>query len=114
MGVLGMLVMNRGEVYWVNFDPAVGSEITKLRPAIIISNNSSNKHLSRVQVIPLTSNISRVYPCEALVFIKNNPAKAMADQMTTVDKSRIKNIIGVLNNQEIIKVNEIIKLQLAL
>ena len=106
--------MNRGDVYWVNFDPSIGSEITKLRPAIIVSNNIANSNLSRVQVIPLTSNTTRVYPCEALVFVKDIMAKAMADQVTTVDKSRINEIIGSLNTQELMKINKILKLQLGL
>ena len=54
--------MNRGDVYWVNFDPAIGSEITKKRPAVIISNNLSNMYSLRLQVIPITSKINKVYP----------------------------------------------------
>ena len=106
--------MKRGDVYWVNFDPAIGSEITKMRPAVIISNNISNISISRVQVIPLTSNTSKVYPCETLVFVKNKMAKAMADQITTVDKLRINNLIGVLTSQELKTINNILKLQLDL
>ena len=47
--------MQRNEVWWVNFDPAVGGEIQKRRPAVIISNNAANTHLNRVQVIPLST-----------------------------------------------------------
>ncbi len=49
--------MLRGEVWWVNFDPCVGSEVQKQRPAVIISNNIANKNLERVVVVPLTSNV---------------------------------------------------------
>ncbi len=79
--------MKRGEGWWVNFDPSVGGEIQKKRPAVIISNNAANKHLNRVQVVPLTSKAGRVYPSEALVTFKGKQGKAMADQLTTVSKS---------------------------
>ena len=106
--------MNRGDVYWVNFDPAVGSEIQKRRPAIIVSNELSNIYMQRVQVLPITSNINKVYPCETLVIIANNQGKALADQITTVDKSRLGNFICALSKVEIEHVNQIIKLQLSL
>ncbi|WP_162235605.1 type II toxin-antitoxin system PemK/MazF family toxin, partial [Pseudomonas tremae] len=57
--------MLRGEVWWVEFDPSVGSEIKKTRPAVIVSNDSANRHLARVVVVPLTSSTERTYPGEA-------------------------------------------------
>ena len=59
--------MRRGEVWWVNFEPALGGEIRKKRPAVIVSNDAANKHLNRVQVVPLSSRAGKVYPSEALV-----------------------------------------------
>ncbi len=56
--------MQRGEVWWVEFDPAVGSEIRKTRPGIIVSNNAANRNLTRVIVVPLTSNSARIYPAK--------------------------------------------------
>ena len=56
--------MKRKEVWWVNFDPSIGGEIQKQRPAVIVSNDLSNKHLNRVQVVPLTSKVQKIYPGE--------------------------------------------------
>lgn len=63
--------MKRGEVWWVNFEPALGSEIRKKRPAVIVSNDVANTMMSRVQVVPVTSNIDKLYPSEAYVTVAN-------------------------------------------
>jgi mRNA interferase MazF len=104
--------MNRGEVWWVNFEPALGSEITKIRPAVIISNNSANRNLSRIVVIPLTSNTGRQYPGEAIITVNNTPSKAMADQIMTADKIRFKNKYTELSNTDLLAVEDAIKLHL--
>jgi mRNA interferase MazF len=74
--------------------PAVGSEIRKQRPAVIVSNDSANKHLDRVQVVPLTTSIGKVYSSEAVVICRGKEHKALADQIMTADKSRFINRIG--------------------
>jgi len=94
----------RGSVWWVEFDPAVGTEIQKTRPAVIVSNDMANKYLSRVVVIPLTSNISRVYPGEAVVTVNDNKNKAMTDQIMSADKSRLKNKIAMLSDGDMISI----------
>jgi len=89
--------MRRGEVWWVDFDPAVGDKIRKRRPAVIVSNDSGNRSLNRVQVVPLSSNTSKLYPSEARVRIGETESKAMADQLTTADKSRLLERFGGLS-----------------
>jgi mRNA interferase MazF len=106
--------MKRGEVWWVNFDPSVGGEIKKKRPAIIVSNNVANKHLNRLQVVPVTSHVGRVYPSEAVVMVKGKASKAMADQLTTVSKLRLINHAGKVSHTDMQRVEQAIKVQLGL
>ena len=106
--------MKRGEVWWVDFAPAVGGEIQKRRPALIISNDASNKFLNRVQVVPLTSKVDRLYPSEAYVMLSGKQNKAMADQLTTVRKVRLTKMVGRLSGADLKKVEQAIKVQLGL
>jgi mRNA interferase MazF len=106
--------MKRGEVWWVNFEPSVGSEIRKVRPAVIVSNDSANAHLNRIQVIPLTSNTGKCYPSEAVVTFNSAENKAMADQIATVDKQRLQNFAGSISNKDLKLVERAIKVQLGL
>ena len=106
--------MKRGEVWWVEFDPSVGSEIRKTRPAVIVSNDAANRNLARVVVVPFTSNTQRVYPGEAVVSLGDQASKAAADQIMAADKSRLKSLLAVLSKDDLAAVEDAIKVHLAL
>lgn len=114
-GVAGVRKLpRRGDVYWVALDSTVGSEIQKTRPAVIISNNSCNTFGSRVVVLPLTSNVDSLYPGEAMLVVDGKPARALGDQIRSLDKSRLKSKIDTLSQDELAAVDEAIRITLAL
>lgn len=91
----------RGEIYWVTLDPALGTEIRKTRPALVISNDSCNAHGARVVVLPITSNVTSLYPGEALIRVRGRPARVLGDQIRSIDKTRLRARIGSLNPMEL-------------
>jgi mRNA interferase MazF len=106
--------LKRGEVYWLAFDPSVGGEIQKTRPAVVVSNDAANTALNRVLVVPLSSQISRVYPGEALVQLNGETRKAMADQLTTASKQRFRSRLGKLSDEDMKRLENSILLQLGM
>jgi mRNA interferase MazF len=104
----------RGEVWWVAFDPSVGGEMQKTRPALIISNNSANAVLNRLIVVPLTSQIARVYPGQAMVTLNGEQRKAMGDQLTTASKKRLRSRLGELSMSDVAGVENSILLHLGI
>jgi len=106
--------MKRGEVWWINFEPSTGGEIRKQRPAIIVSNDAANHYLNRVQVVPITSNVDKLYPSEASVTFSGKKSKAMADQITTVSKKRLINSEGSISKSEMDGIIKAISIQLGL
>jgi mRNA interferase MazF len=106
--------MKRGEVWWVEFDRAASSETRKTRPAVIVSNDSANRHLGRVVVVPLTSSIDRLYPGEALVMVGGQRSKAMSDQIMSVAKARLTSQLGTLVKSDLLLVEDALSIHLGL
>lgn len=110
-------MMKRGEIYFANLDPTVGSEIRKKRPVLIVSNNANNKTASTITIIPITSNTNKVYPFEVLLETDDSGlpkhSKAQCHQIRTISKMRITGRVAGLANKEIMqKINVALKLHL--
>jgi mRNA interferase MazF len=106
--------LRRGEVYWIAFDPSVGGEIQKTRPAVIVSNDAANRATNRTIVVPLTTQVDRVYAGETLIQLNGQTRKAMADQLTTASKLRFKKVIGTLSPEDMDRVERAILIQLGI
>lgn len=111
--------MKRGEIYYANLDPTLGSEINKKRPVLIVSRNASNRQSNTVTVLPITSNIKKVYPFEVFLpkSISGLPkdSKAEAQQIRTIDKARITTpTLGFLIPSLMQQIDEAMRLHLEL
>ncbi len=109
-----MVSIKRGEVFWVNFDPTVGAEAKKTRPAVVVSNDINNAHSPIVSISPITSNVSRVYSFEVEIpagtaGLKTR-SKVMVNQTRAVDKIRLIKKLGQLPIQMMADVNQALKM----
>ena len=104
----------RGDVFRVNLDPVVGTEIRKTRPAVVVSNDSCNRNGARVVVVPITSNVDSLYPGEATVEVKGRPGRVLGDQIRSIDKRRLKARVSTLTADEMARVDEALAITLAL
>ena len=111
--------IRRGGIYLTALDPVVGREISKTRPALVVSNDKNNEFSATVTIVPITSkNLEKIYPFE--VFLAKGAgslpknSKIKADQIRTLDKRRIVKFIGTLEKREIDQIDKAIKIHLAL
>jgi mRNA interferase MazF len=100
----------RGEIYWVNLDPAVGSETKKTRPALIVSNDIGNENSDGVIAAPITSKVKNIYPFEVEVIVSGKPAKIMVNQCRPIDKSRLTEKISSIDQTIMKAVEESLKI----
>ena len=115
--------MRRGEIHWVDLDPARGAEANKRRPAVIVSNDGANTTANRlgrgvVTVVPVTSNTGRVYPFQVLLAADATglprESKAQAEQVRSVAVERIGALVGSLSAADLVALDEALRLHLAL
>jgi mRNA interferase MazF len=109
--------MKRGEIYYANLSPTVGSEIDKRRPVLVVSNDANNRAANTVTILPITSNVTRVYPFEVLLNTEDSglskPSKVQAQQVRTISKQRItSDAVGSLSEEIMQLVNAALKLHL--
>lgn len=113
-----MALIKRGDVFWVNFDPTLGSEAKKTRPAVVVSNDINNEHSPIVSICPITSNIKRVYLFEVEVPVGNGGlqtrSKIMANQTRAVDILRLVKKIGHFSARIMADLDEALRLHYGL
>ena len=90
------VVINRFEVYLVNLDPTIGSEIQKTRPCLVVSPNEMNHNIGTVIVVPMTTK-GRDYPSRIPLTFRRKKGQLVLDQVRTVDKTRLVRRLGKLN-----------------
>jgi mRNA interferase MazF len=115
--------MRRGEIYLVDLEPVRGSEASKRRPAVIVSNDGANAAAARlrrgvVTVVPVTSNIDRIYPFQVLLPAASTgldrDSKAQAEQVRSLSVERVGPRVGAVPGAEMLEVDEALRIHLGL
>lgn len=115
--------MRRGDIHWVDLDPARGAESNKRRPAVIVSNDTANTTAARlgrgvITVVPVTSSVERLYPFQVLLPAAatglDRDSKAQAEQVRSIAVERVGDRLGVVPNGIMLDVDEALRLHLGL
>jgi mRNA interferase MazF len=93
------MVVNRFDVFLINFDPTIGSEIKKTRPCLIISPNEINHHIATVIVAPMTTK-GQTYPTRVTCQFQGQNGQIVLDQIRTIDKTRLVKLLGQITTEE--------------
>jgi len=107
-------IPRRGQVWWITFDPAVGSRTRKTRPAVIVSNDHANRVLTRYVAVPFSSNVERIYPGNVVVSLGDTPSKLMADQIDTVAQERLRGRLTTLSRTDMAAIEHALRVHLVL
>jgi mRNA interferase MazF len=108
----------KGEIYLANLSPTIGSEISKKRPVLVVSNDINNQYAETVSIVPITSTTSKIYPFEVF-FLKGegsltNDSKAKCNQIRTIDKQRIEKRLGAISPEKLKEVEKAILIHLGI
>ena len=91
-------MMQRGEIYLVNLDPVVGSEVGKTRPALVLQNEMANRTSPTVTVVPISSSVSRIYPFQVRLLASetglDRDSKALCEQIRSIARQRLLHRLG--------------------
>ena len=107
-----------GEIWLAALDPVSGSEIGKTRPVVVLSNDRNNQFAETVTIVPITSNIERIFPYEALLPAEETglprDSKAKVNQIRTIDKRRLQKKIGLVPAVRLDEIKQAVKIHLAI
>ena len=108
--------MKKGDLFWANLDPAIGSEISKRRPVLIVSNDINNQYAETITVLPVTTSTEKIYPFEILINAGEGniqeSSKIKANQIRTIDKQRLFKRIGGISKSTLKKTEKAILIHL--
>lgn len=111
--------VKRGDIYFANLDPVIGSEQGGIRPIVVIQNNKGNNNAKTTIAAAVTSKIKREFlPTHVVVSVRNDgyyeDNMIMLEQIRTLDKTRLKDFVGTLSAEDIIKINNALAISVGL